>query len=247
MSQQKLLSVKPKTAHARRLQQLMLDYHDHRIRRVQHPLAKEMDRVGKWQIQRLKTTHAPLYQNPRYRDGLDFLLEDLYSPGQFMGRDADLERVFPKMVKLLPDHVLGVVANLVELNLLTQTLDEHLTSIFTQRYPHQALTESNYADCFKACDNLQARKHQLHLINTTGLQLEKYVKSRVLKYSLNLTEKPAKMAGLHELHGFIIKGFNAFSAMGGVAELLMQIMATENTLLEQLFAGTPDPFSLPGQ
>ena len=245
MSQQKLLSVKPKTIHARRLQQLLLDYHDHRIRRAQHPLAQEIDTLGKWQVQRLKNTHAHLYQNPRYREALDFLLEDLYSPRQFMGRDADLERIFPKMVKLLPDHTLGVVANLVELNLLTQKLDEHLTTVFKQRYPQEELTGANYADCFRACGNLPSRKHQLHLINITGLQLEKYVKSRVLKYSLSLTEKPAKMAGLHRLHEFITKGFSAFLAMGGVSELLTQVMATENDLLERLVAGEPDPFAQP--
>jgi predicted nucleic acid-binding OB-fold protein len=242
MSKKKLLSVIPKSAHARRLQRLLLDYHHYRITRDSHPLTEAIDRLGKWQIKRLKNTYRHLYHEPRYHDALNFLLEDLYSPKQFVGRDTDLERIFPKMVKLVPDQTLGSVANLVELNLLTQKLDEHLATIINQTDQQQELTTDLYIRCFRDCNNLSARRHQLQLISTTGLQLEKYVRSHFLRFTLSLTAKPAEMAGLGQLHQFIIRGFEAFLAMGGINELLNQIIFRENEILERIFTGDSDPF-----
>jgi len=247
MSQNKLLSVKTKALHARRLQQLLLDYHDYRMERSDHPLAKLIDQIGKWQIQRLKLTHAELYRENRYHAALNFLLEDLYSPDNFVGRDTDLERVFPKMVKIVPDQALDAVANLVELNLLTQKLDEHLATVFDRKYPGvclitDSLGKERYVQSFRECNNLPARQRQLQLISITGTQLERYVNSRLLSFSLSLTQKPAEMAGLGQLHHFIRRGFKAFLAMGGVNELLDQVISKETEILERIFADDPSPF-----
>ena len=244
MSQQKLLSVTPKTTHARRLQRLLLEYHEYRMSRDSHPLANVINEIGQWQIKRLKKTHRHLYEEPRYHLALDFLLEDLYSPGNFVGRDADLERIFPKMVKLVPDQALGAVANLVELNLLTQKLDEHLATMHSRQGMHNNISVASYVQSFRGCNNIAARRHQLELISATGLQLEKYVKSRLLKLSLNLTEKPAELAGLGQLHTFIQRGFKAFLAIGCVNELLDQVLSTESAIMERIFRGEADPFRL---
>lgn len=247
MSKSKLLSVKPKSVHARRLQQLLLDYHSYRLDRADHPLAGLIDQIGEWQVQRLKQTHAKLYQEKRYHNALNFLLEDLYSPDNFVGRDADLERVFPKMVKIVPDQALDAVANLVELNLLTQKLDEHLAMVFSESKPRLCLTNDSlskerYTRSFRECNNLPARQRQLQLISITGTQLEKYVNSRLLSFSLSLTQKPAEMAGLGQLHQFIRRGFKAFKDMGGAADLINQIISRETEILERIFSNETSPF-----
>ena len=76
--------------------------------------------VAQWQSERLKGTHADLYSQARYHAGLDFLLQDLYSPGDFYQRDDDIDRIFPKLIKLMPDSILDLVSSLVELDHLTQ-------------------------------------------------------------------------------------------------------------------------------
>ncbi len=244
MSKEKLLSVQPKTPHTRRLQQLLLEYHEYRQQRDQHPLGEFIDYLGDWQITRLKRTHHDLYASPQYHDALEFLLKDLYSPKEFTQRDADLERIFPKLVKLLPDQALGTVANLVELNLLTQKLDEHMAVVLSEELGVKEITEQAYADAFRRCDNLSAREHQIHLIQSCGEELEKYVRSRFLSFSLSITQGAAEIAGLGQLHQFLVRGMNAFKEIGGVKTLLNTIISRENEILRRLSSGHGEPFAL---
>ena len=243
MSKEKLLSIRPKTAHSRRLQQLLLDYHDYRLQRDAHPLSDFIDYLGDWQVTRLKRTHHDLYLTPQYHDALEFLLKDLYSPKEFTRRDTDLERIFPVMVKLVPDPALGTVANLIELNLLTQKLDEHMAGVLTGEMAVNEITEEAYAEAFRRCDNLTARQHQIFLIQSCGQELEKYVRSRFLSFSLGITEGPAEMAGLGQLHQFLSRGFRSFKAIGGVKPLLDKIMQRESQILDRIQNGFQQPFS----
>ncbi|WP_020410708.1 FFLEELY motif protein [Hahella ganghwensis] len=242
MSKEKLLSVQPKTPHIRRLQQLLLEYHEYRQQRDHHPLGDFIDYLGDWQVTRLKRTHHDLYTTPQYHDALEFLLKDLYSPKEFARRDADLERIFPVMVKLVPDQALGTVANLIELNLLTQKLDEHMAVVLTEELKVEEITEESYAEAFRRCQNLAAREHQIHLIRSSGEALEKYVRSRFLNFSLAVTQGPAEMAGLGQLHQFLNRGLKAFKSIGGVKQLLTTIISRENEILQRIYTGYEEPF-----
>ena len=55
---------------------------------------------------------------------------------------------------------------------------------------------------------------------------------------------PARMAGLEDLQTFLERGFRAFRAMHGAREFLELIRGREMAILERLFSGAPDPFSI---
>jgi len=245
MSKDKLLKARVRSENAKRLQQLLLDYHYHREALHQQPLKEHIELLGDWQAERLKLTHADLYHNPRYHEALDYLLKDLYAPKEFSRRDSDVERVFPVMVKLLPDHALGTIAGLVELNLLSQQLDLQLAQALFLTLGVREITEENYAQAYRLCDNRTQRLHQIQLFTNIGRDLERYVGSRLLSMTLKMTERPAYMAGLGELHGFLSRGFHSFRAMGGVEELLDRIIQRELQILERIHSGDSTPFGLP--
>ena len=89
-------------------------------------LAGSLERVAHWQARRLRMTYADLAASPRYRAAIVFFQNDLYGPGDFSRRDADLARVVPLMVKVLPERVITTVALAMELNALSQELDRVL-------------------------------------------------------------------------------------------------------------------------
>ena len=89
-------------------------------------LAGSLERVAYWQSRRLRMTYADLAADPRYGAAVAFFQNDLYGPGDFSRRDADLARVVPLMVKVLPDRVIATVALATELNALSQELDRVL-------------------------------------------------------------------------------------------------------------------------
>ncbi|MFE8070686.1 hypothetical protein QQM79_06465 [Marinobacteraceae bacterium S3BR75-40.1] len=245
MSREKLLKTQPRSPNARRLRELMLDYHAFRNERRNYPLRPQLDALAQWQAGRLRETHADLYRSPAYQEGLDFLLEDLYDTSNFERRDDDVERVFPVMVRMLPDSALYTVARLVELNLLSQKLDMELADILFAEMAADVINPDNYAEAYRRSDRHQDRLHQIQLVANIGDDLQTYVESRTLRFALRVTERPAEMAGLGKLHGFLRRGMHAFRAMGDVDKLLSRIIERETWVLEQMMAGNALPVTLP--
>lgn len=245
MPREKLVAIQPRSTEARRLQKSMLAYHDFRASRDDEPLRRQIDELGLWQSRRLKETHRDLYLAPQYHDGLDFLLEDLYNPRAYNRRDEDFERVFPTMVRLLPDSVLAIAADLVELNLLTQQLDRQLAEVLHHDLQASALDCVSYAEAFRRSAEAAQRYRQIELVAVIGENLQRYVDRRSLRVALRMTEGAAEMAGVGELHRFLTRGFRVFREMRGVDRLLERIVRRESWILEQIMAGHPLPTELP--
>ncbi len=188
-------------------------------------------------------THADFYYDERYHQGLQFLFNDLYSHQDFSERDRDLERIFPKLVKLLPGKVLETVSTLVELNLLTQQLDHTLAVQLQQIAPGQPISGQRYCAAYRTCNNLDMRQQQLDLIHAAGLKLERYARSQTILFALRMSEGAAEMAGLAALHGFIQRGFVAFHSMQDIALLMDTIVQREKQLLDAIYQGhSPNTF-----
>lgn len=244
MYRYKLIQTQPRTANGKRLQALMLEYHDFRHERIKHPLTAEVEALGSWQAARLRHTHRDLYESPRYREALDFLLEDLYAPRDFTRRDDDIDRIFPYLIRLSPDSALFTLSQLVELNLLSQKLDLAMVewlvaSAGLDANAIRGMHEEDYAKAYRACGRETERQRQIELVDAVGRDLEHYVSNRSLRMALKMMHRPAQMAGLGELYRFITEGVHAFRAMGGVDELLETITERETRIKERILAGEP--------
>jgi len=234
---EKLTQTRTRTENAARLKSLLIEYHDFRQVRDTEPSRSRVAALSQWQAERLKTTHQDLYQDSRYRAGLDFLLEDLYSPQALTRRDDDIDRVFPVMVRLLPDALLHTVGELVELNLLTQRLDRHLAQELFTVMSCRHIDAAAYAQAYRRSGQRDERLRQIQLVANIGDDLERYVGSRTVSFALSVTEGAAEMAGLGELHRFLRRGLAAFRAMEGVQQLLTRIVTRETEVLEALYRG----------
>ncbi|SDX31944.1 hypothetical protein SAMN04487960_10862 [Marinobacter mobilis] len=230
---------------ARRLQQQLLAYHDFRQHKASHSLAPMLTALGHWQAERLKKTHQDLYRQPNYHQGLNFLLTDLYSPTDLSQRDDSIDRVFPKMVKWVPEHLLATFAGLVELNLTTQTLDLGLAeTLVSLNHPISELQEWQYCEAYRTSGQLVLRRRQIELVAEVGSQLDRYVRNRTLGWLLSMTRSAADLAGLADLHDFLHRGYSAFRAMDNVEQLIDELVVRETRVLEQIVAASSAPFDL---
>lgn len=224
----------------------MLDYHDFQIALQRSPLSSEEDQatqlLAQWQTARLKNSHRDLYENPDYKQGLDFLLTELYSGQDFSARDRDLERIFPKLIKLLPDKIITIVANLIELNFLTQKLDQALAQHLRKQSKTFAIDEDHYLHAYRATSTPTERNRQLELVNEAGILLDKHASNSLLLFSLSASEKPAAKVGLSALHGFLKRGFDAFNTMENVEALISTLIKRERQILSNIFEGKDEPF-----
>jgi len=246
MYRERLVATEVSSDNGRQLRRLLLSYHDFRQRKAAHPLLANTLDIADWQAQRLKATHRDLYEHPGYHTGLEFLLTDLYAPSSMTARDDNIDRVFPKMVKWLPDHLLATLAGLVELNLLTQQLDLELAErLNAAGLATETLTVGQYCAAFRQSRQLALRERQLELIEDVGLQLDRYVRNRTLGWLLSMSRGPAEMAGLSDLHGFLHRGYSAFRAMEDVDALIERLVTREHRVMANILANHPEPFRLP--
>lgn len=246
MYRERLVATEVSSDNGRQLRSLLLNYNDFRHRKAAHPLFASTLEIADWQAQRLKATHRDLYEHPGYHTGLQFLLTDLYAPSSMTARDDNIDRVFPKMVKWLPDHLLGTLAGLVELNLITQKLDLELAEhLHAAGRAMSTLTVGEYCAAFRQSRHLALRERQLELIEDVGLQLDQYVRNRTLGWLLSMSRGPAEMAGLSDLHGFLHRGYNAFRAMDDVDALIERLVTREQRVMANILADHPEPFRLP--
>lgn len=252
MYRERLVATPVSTPGARRLQQVLLGYHDFRQHKAKHPLRTATAALAQWQAERLRQTHQDLYRQPGYNTGLEFLLTDLYAPASMSRRDDNIDRVFPKMVKWLPENQLDTFAGLMELNLLTQRLDLDLAEILAAPNgetnggePLGALSESNYCDALRASRRTDDRRRQITLVAEVGRQLDRYVRNRTLGWLLAISRGPAEMADLTDLHSFLDRGYTAFRHMRDVETLIERLVARESRVLDNILNHRPEPFRVP--
>lgn len=214
----------------------------HEARRTAPRLAAALDRVAAWQSRRLNATYADLARDPRYADAIVFFQSDLYGPGDFSRRDADLARVVPIMVRVLPEGVIATVAKAIALSALSHELDRELVDRLGEEAP---LSVPSYCAAYRACDNRKDRERQIALIVEVGAALDCYVHLPLLRQALATMRRPARIAGLGSLQTFLERGLLSFRGMKGAGEFLAVIEARETEVMRAILAGDDAAFPEP--
>jgi hypothetical protein len=192
--------------------------------------------VKQWQSQRLAATHSDLLHEPRYLAAAQFFLEDLYGAKDFSRRDAELARVIPKLARTMPDAALGTLADAVELDAMSERLDEALAMRLRSADPGE-ITEARYAQAYRAVAGRAEREHQLDLVLAIGRSLDRLVRHPLIGALLAAMAGPARLAGLGAMHDFLMAGFRAFRDIGGASEFLEKIDVRERVILNRLYEG----------
>jgi len=192
-----------------------------------------------WQAARLSDTYADLLASPRYRGAALFFLEELYGARDFSQRDADVERILPKMMVLLPEAALATIGGAIELDELSEELDSKVAIA----HGPGAVTESSYARAYRTASTPEQRARQIWLTDHIGRTLDGLTRVPMLLATLKLMRGPARLAGLSGLQQFLEQGFMHCRQMRGVDEFLGIIVRRETAFMDRLFAGTDKPFS----
>ena len=198
--------------------------------------------IKTWQAHRLARTHRDLMSEPRHGPAARFFLQDLYGAKDFSQRDAELVKIVPMMVRLLPDAALATIADAVEMDALSERMDLALARDLRPTDP-AAIDEAEYAAAYRRAGARAEREHQLELIVTIGHSLDRLVRHPMLGRLLKAMAGPARLAGLSQMHDFLARGFDAFRAIGGASGFLSRIEARERAILEALYAGARSGWS----
>ncbi len=193
-----------------------------------------------WQVARLRATYADYQEIERFRAALDFFVQDLYGPRDFRERDRDLRRVIQTWQRVLPQRGLEAITRALQLEALSQNLDLDVVRALASA----PLTEATYADAYRSVDRRADRERQIALIVDAGRSLDTLVARPWIPAALRAARGPARLAGVAGLHEFLERGYAAFAKMGGADALLRAIERRETAIMNNLFAGAPQPFAI---
>ena len=202
---------------------------------VDATFASRIAQVRLWQAERLARTYADLSATVRYAPATRFFLEDLYGTKDFSGRDADLQRVLPLMTRVLPESAIETAALAVEVDALSEELDQGLAKALA---PGEITWES-YDRAYRMSGSRAQREHQIDLIGEVGRRLDELIKRPLVYRMLKMMRRPARLAGLADLQGFLERGFESFQLMNGADTFLATIAERETALMERIFSGRP--------
>lgn len=188
-----------------------------------------------WQAERLAATYPDLLQSPRYKATAEFFLSDIYGPSDLTRHEPSVRKLVPMMEKLLPAAGLDTIADAVELNAVSESLDADMTAVLGGEVLQ--LDAARYAAAYRAVGRGPERERQIQLICDLGRSLDKLTRQPFIGPTLAMMRKPAKPAGLAELQSFLERGYTAFRGMKGADEFLDTIATREHQLLEAMFAG----------
>ena len=218
-----------------------LTHHLDRIAALRETAVKEpqleaaRQRLRAWQAVRLARTHADLLTNPRMGLAASFFLTDIYGAEDLSQLDANVRRVVPTMKRVLPAAGLEIVAEAIELEVLSEDLDFATAAALGAKA--NDLSAAIYGAAYRQADRRADRERQIDLIENLGLSLDRLVHRPFVGTTLSLMRKPAQLAGLSELQDFLHQGYKAFIRMGDAREFLELIVGRERKLLEALFDG----------
>ena len=195
--------------------------------------------LKKWQAARLARTYADLDADPRYALATEFFLDDLYGAKDFSGRDEAVLRIYPIMVRTLPEAAVEAAALAIEVDALSEELDRRMAAALEDG----PITDAGYGRAYRKAGTRAERMRQIELIDEVGRRLDALVARPWIFATLKLMRGPARLAGLQDLQTFLERGFAAFRHMGGAEHFLATIDSRETQILNRLFSGHPSPFS----
>jgi hypothetical protein len=152
----------------------------------------------RWQAARLRDSFADFLASPRERLAAEFFLSDLYGDFDVSERDREVERVLPLMRRVLPEKLLLAIADTLELAVLSHAFDLRMAEALSQQVPVEGIDAVSYAAAYREVGRHRLRRHQISLIQSVGLILERAVSTPFVGSLLRMSRGPARAAGLHE-------------------------------------------------
>ncbi len=202
-------------------------------------LESARQRLRAWQAVRLARTHADLLASPSMGLAATFFLTDLYGSEDLTRLDADVRRIMPALKRLLSTAGLETVAQAIELEALSEELDYAMATVLADK--SRDLNAATYGAAYRQVGHRPDRERQIDLVEQLGRSLDRLVHRHFVGTTLAMMRKPARLAGLGELHDFLERGYKAFARMGSAGEFLELIVGRERQLLAAVFTGDDRP------
>jgi len=198
-----------------------------------------------WQSQRLVQAYADLLADSHSGPACRFFLSDIDAPPDFSQRDHDIERIYAFLVRVLPSQALRLLSEVIELNRLTNALDNALCLVLVDQLGvTDSITPEQYAAGYRICDNYDERVRQIDLTTQVLRRVGAGAHLAGVGLALRLARGRALHAGWVELYDFLARSYAAVTQWRDMPTFVDTIGKRERRILDQIFAANPEPFTV---
>ncbi|MCR2746680.1 FFLEELY motif protein [Limnobacter parvus] len=200
--------------------------------------------IKRFQNNRLENTYGDLLEQQGMRLACRFFLDQLYCTHDLSTRDHQVERVLPKLEKLLPASAVNTVRKVIYMDYLAELLDDEITQFINVEkwYSNKLLQESNYIHAFKMQGQYDLREQQILLVREIGESLRRLMRLPFLKQLLKMTRGAAQKSNLEDFHDFLSQGLEAFTSLEKPTLFFQIIQEREMSILVGIRQGTLSTF-----
>lgn len=185
--------------------------------------------VKLFQIKHIESSNQDFIKDSNAKGALNFFLDEIYGIKDLSKRDEEVERFIFTMEKLISKDTLEVIFNAVNLNLITETLDN---SLALQLKPN--FTEEDYKKAYIQSSKEQ-RLEQVEIIEKLGTSLSSLVKIPFLGMLMKTMTIPAKAQNVYNLHLFLQKGLEVFKSTRNANSIIHTVATREKDYINQMF------------
>ncbi|MGV3467911.1 FFLEELY motif protein [Limnobacter sp.] len=197
-----------------------------------------------FQNNRLEFTYKDLLEDKGMHAACRFFLDQLYCTHDVSTRDHQVERVLPKLEKLLPSGAVDTVRKVIYMDYLAELLDDEITSYINEKefYSDNKLKEKSYIEAFRQQGQFDLRERQILLVREVGESLRKLMRLPFLRSLMKMTRGAAQKANLEDFHDFLSQGLDAFASLEKPTLFFQLIQEREMSILEGIRQGTLSKF-----
>ncbi|PKO65920.1 MAG: hypothetical protein CVU22_17745 [Betaproteobacteria bacterium HGW-Betaproteobacteria-16] len=197
-------------------------------------MAQAVHAIKRLQAQRFRGTYADFLARPQFAPATRFFLEELYGEHDFSERDRQFGRIAGALERMFPAAVSSLAVDLAETHALTEVLDHELASHWMTQAEHTPAA-LRYVISWRRTGAHEDRLRQLTVVQHMGSELQRLTRNASLRLGLKMMRRPAHLAGLSALQGFLESGFDSFAAMRNPDEFMQAIQTRERHWIDAFF------------
>jgi hypothetical protein len=199
-----------------------------------------LEAVQRYQVARMRVTHADLLRSPVYRPLCDFFLDDLYGAPDIAARAVALRSMTDIVKPILGRWMYEGARGLVELQTLSDTLDRRLAEQLLQDGASTSFGEAEFEDAYVRSDDDADRLRQIDLTTACNTFVHSLSQHSSAGRLLWLARRLSSLRRLESLFRTLERGYQSYRGIGDIRPFNEAMRAGERAYLDALYARRRD-------
>lgn len=198
-------------------------------------------RLQAFQVQMLTADYADFSAQPRYSALMRFFFSALYAPQDFSQRNASFRTLHDWLVGLIGQDPVRVLAQAIELNDLTESLDDDMVMALRGLGVGDRITLADWEQAYRQVNRRADRIRQVEMLVEIGRVLDTVAAVPLVDVQLRAVRPAVALLGWEHVVDFLVEGYAAIRTARPIASALEAIQQREQARIDRLLPPAGEP------